>query len=76
VNLFKIIGTLVVAVPAAFGAYMVFAPADRLFRGVRWLPLPQKGTSLYTALLTFWRALGVVALLFALFGAYIIFFRS
>jgi hypothetical protein len=74
--LFKIAGAIVLLVPTAFGLYMLLASADRLFRGVQWLPLPQKGTALYSVLLTFWRILGVIALSFAAFGAYIIFFRS
>ena len=74
--LFKIVGAIVLLIPTAFGLYMLLSSADRLFNGVRWLPLPEKGTALYSVLLTFWRALGVFALLFAAFGAYIIFFRS
>jgi hypothetical protein len=70
------IGTLVVVVPAAFGLFLLFASADRVFGSIRWLPLPEKDTVLYKALLTFWRALGVFALLFAVFGTYIIFFHS
>jgi len=74
--LFKIVGPIVLLIPTAFGLYMLLASADRLFRAVRWLPLPEKGTVLFTVLLKFWRALGVFALLFAAFGAYIIFFHS
>ncbi len=75
---FKIVATVVVLLPAAFGLVLLFASADRLFRGVRWLPLPmpKKNTRLYTALLTFWRALGAMALLLSVAFAYILFVRQ
>jgi hypothetical protein len=75
-TLFRIVGAVAVLIPTAFGLFLLLASADRLFRCVRWLPLPQKGTLLYTALLTFWRAIGAFALLFALFLGYMTFFRS
>jgi hypothetical protein len=65
----------VVGIPAAFGLFLLLSSEHRLFACVRWLPLPKKGTSLYTVLLTFWRVIGAMALLFALWGAYIIWLR-
>jgi hypothetical protein len=73
--MFKLLGIFAVLAPAVFGLTLLFAPGDRLFRGVRWMPLPmpEKNTRLYTLLVAFWRSVGAIALLFSLFLAYIIF---
>ena len=74
---FKALGGCVLLLPAAFGSFLLFGSADRLYRGVSWmpLPLPKKGTLLYTVLLTFWRVLGAIVLLCVVFMAYILVFH-
>jgi hypothetical protein len=74
---FKLIGGCMLLVPAAFGSFLLFGSADRLYSGVSWmpLPLPEKDTLLHRLLLTLWRFIGIIVLLSTIFMAYILLFQ-
>jgi hypothetical protein len=73
-----IISLFIILIPALFGFYLVFSKPERLMSEAARMhfPLPKEGTTLYRLLLSFWRGLGVVALLSAAFFTYIIYLRS
>ena len=76
--MFIVIASIAILVPAAFGAYLLFTPMEKLIAGVAWmrLPMPKEGSSAHAVLRYFWRGIGVVALGFALFVFYMLFIRK
>ena len=77
-SLYYLLATLIILPFASFGLTLLFASSDWLFRSVQWtqLALPEKNTRLYTVLLTFWRVIGAIVLLFSMFFAYIVFIHG
>jgi len=69
--MFKFLLGLVVVIATVFGLYMVLTPGEKLVnaakRGAMGLPMPARGTIWFKLLVGFYRVLGVVAFLFAVF---------
>ncbi len=75
---FKIIASLVVLLPAAWGVFLLVTPGDRLIEiarramfGIR-LPMPKEGSTGRKLLVGFYKTMGVIALAFSAFVIFIL----